>query len=42
MKSVRKNNKKKDKTYKNTCFFVFLLTKSFFSSLFYYVFVIQK
>ena len=29
MKNVRKNNKKKDKTYKNTCFFVFLLTKSF-------------
>ena len=29
MKNVRKNNKKKDKTYKNTCFFVFLLTESF-------------
>ena len=29
MKNVRKNNKKKDKTYKNTCFFVPVLTKSF-------------
>lgn len=42
MKNVRKNNKKKDKTYKNTCFFVFLAYKEFFSYLFCHVIVIQK